>query len=185
MRAQFAELAGALYDKFVAFVQDLDEIGNRLQQLERVYSAARNKLVEGSGNLVGRVEKLKLLGARASRSLPVELLEQAAVEPLAEGLLTASGCAAHSTARAGSRLNAARASPARRAGRRPSPAGWAGLAGSRRSWRSARLHQEEDQHPQDGEAQCRPRLEGVLQWWFAADGQLLPGAAVMEEGTPA
>jgi len=76
-----AERAGQLYDKFVAFVADLDEVGSRLQQLDKAYAAARNKLVEGRGNLVGRVENLKLLGARASKSLPDALLEQSAGSP--------------------------------------------------------------------------------------------------------
>lgn len=76
-----AERAGQLYDKFVAFVGDLDEVGSRLQQLDKAYAAARNKLVEGRGNLVGRVENLKLLGARASKSLPDALLEQSAGHP--------------------------------------------------------------------------------------------------------
>ncbi len=74
---EIAERAGQLYDKFVAFVQDLDEMGSRLQQLDRAYAAARNKLVDGRGNLVSRVENLKLLGARASKALPADLLERA------------------------------------------------------------------------------------------------------------
>ncbi len=41
---EIAERAGWLYDKFVLFIQDLDEVGNRLQQLDKAYSAARNKL---------------------------------------------------------------------------------------------------------------------------------------------
>ena len=75
---KIAERAGALYDKFVAFIQDLDEVGARLQQLDKAYAGARNKLCEGRGNIISRVENLKLLGARASKSLPVDLLEQAA-----------------------------------------------------------------------------------------------------------
>ncbi len=75
---EIAERAGALYDKFVAFIQDLDEMGARLQQLDKAYAGARNKLCEGRGNIISRVENLKLLGARASKSLPTELLEQAA-----------------------------------------------------------------------------------------------------------
>ncbi|WP_187331774.1 DNA recombination protein RmuC [Pseudomonas endophytica] len=74
---EIAERAGWLYDKFVLFIQDLDEVGNRLQQLDKAYSAARNKLTDGRGNLVSRSEQLKLLGARASKSLPPELLERA------------------------------------------------------------------------------------------------------------
>ncbi len=79
---EIAERAGALYDKFVAFIQDLDEVGSRLQQLDKAYAAARNKLCDGRGNIISRVENLKLLGARASKSLPPDLLEQAAGLPL-------------------------------------------------------------------------------------------------------
>lgn len=74
---EIAERAGWLYDKFVLFIQDLDEVGSRLQQLDKAYGAARNKLVEGRGNLVSRSEQLKLLGARASKNLPADLLERA------------------------------------------------------------------------------------------------------------
>ncbi|WP_172970710.1 DNA recombination protein RmuC [Pseudomonas marincola] len=81
---EIAERAGALYDKFYAFIVDLDEMGSRLQQLDKAYSAARNKLCEGRGNIISRVENLKLLGARASKSLSPELLEQAAGLPLEE-----------------------------------------------------------------------------------------------------
>ncbi|NER59400.1 DNA recombination protein RmuC [Pseudomonas sp. MAFF212428] len=85
---EIAERAGWLYDKFVLFIQDLDELGNRLQQVDKAYAAARNKLCEGRGNLISRSEQLKLLGARASKSLPADLLERAMSdsEALAEGL---------------------------------------------------------------------------------------------------
>ncbi|OLF52548.1 recombinase RmuC [Pseudomonas chlororaphis] len=82
---EIAERAGWLYDKFVLFIQDLDEVGNRLQQLDKAYSAARNKLTEGRGNLVSRSEQLRLLGARASKSLPADLLERAMTD--ADGAL--------------------------------------------------------------------------------------------------
>ena len=78
---EIAERAGQLYDKFVAFIQDLDEVGNRLKQLDKAYDAARNKLCDGRGNLINRVENLKLLGARASKSLAPELIERAAGLP--------------------------------------------------------------------------------------------------------
>ncbi|WP_373416384.1 DNA recombination protein RmuC [Pseudomonas sp. ABC1] len=73
---EIAEKAGALYDKFSAFIQDLDEVGNRLQQLDKAYQAARGKLAEGRGNLVNRAEQLRHLGARASKRLPGEWLER-------------------------------------------------------------------------------------------------------------
>lgn len=85
---EIAERAGWLYDKFVLFIQDLDELGNRLQQVDKAYAAARNKLCEGRGNLISRSEQLKLLGARASKSLPADLLERAmsGAESATEGL---------------------------------------------------------------------------------------------------
>ncbi|WP_137983992.1 DNA recombination protein RmuC, partial [Pseudomonas viridiflava] len=83
---EIAERAGWLYDKFVLFIQDLDEVGNRLQQLDKAYSAARNKLTEGRGNLISRSEQLKLLGARASKSLPADLLERAMTD--GDGLIS-------------------------------------------------------------------------------------------------
>ncbi|WP_372239707.1 DNA recombination protein RmuC [Pseudomonas sp. 8Z] len=83
---EIAERAGQLYDKFVAFIADLDEMGSRLQQLDKAYGAARNKLVDGRGNLVGRVENLRLLGARASKSLPADLLERSADLPALDEL---------------------------------------------------------------------------------------------------
>lgn len=82
---EIAERAGWLYDKFVLFIQDLDELGSRLQQVDKAYAAARNKLCEGRGNLVSRSEQLKLLGARASKSLPGELLERALAEGVPAG----------------------------------------------------------------------------------------------------
>ena len=82
---EIAEKAGALYDKFAAFIQDLDEIGSRLQQLDKAYIGARNKLTDGRGNLIGRAEQLKALGARASKRLPGDWLERAGAEaPLGE-----------------------------------------------------------------------------------------------------
>ncbi|WP_183142583.1 hypothetical protein, partial [Pseudomonas syringae] len=42
-------------------------------------------LTEGRGNLISRSEQLKLLGARASKSLPADLLERAMTD--GEGLI--------------------------------------------------------------------------------------------------
>jgi DNA recombination protein RmuC len=72
---EIARQAGALYDKFAAFAQDLAKIGERIGQTQSAWDDAQNKLVSGRGNLVGRVEKLKTLGARASKSLPEQLLD--------------------------------------------------------------------------------------------------------------
>jgi DNA recombination protein RmuC len=73
---EIARQSGALYDKFVAFVQDLDDIGKNIDRTQKAYAEARSKLQEGKGNLVSRAEKIKELGARASKSLPENLLDK-------------------------------------------------------------------------------------------------------------
>ena len=74
---EIAKQSGALYDKFVGFVEDLKSVGDRMEQAKTSYSNAMNKLVDGSGNLVGRVEKIKRLGAKASKTLPPSILNRA------------------------------------------------------------------------------------------------------------
>jgi DNA recombination protein RmuC len=69
-----AARAGALYDKFVGFVDDLQAIGRRLDQAQGAYGDALGKLKSGSGNLLGQAEKLKSLGAKTSKSLPKAML---------------------------------------------------------------------------------------------------------------
>ncbi len=72
---EIATQAGKLYDKFFAFTQDLDKIGERLTQTQQAFDAAHNKLASGRGNVIGQVEKLKKLGARASKQLSAQSLE--------------------------------------------------------------------------------------------------------------
>ena len=74
---EIAKQAGALYDKFESFVSDLTGVGKKLDSAKSDYSAAMNKLVMGKGNLVGRVEKLKRMGAKAKKSLPEVILKRA------------------------------------------------------------------------------------------------------------
>ncbi len=66
---EIADQAGRLYDKFVGFTLDLEKIGKSINQTQKAYEEAQNKLTSGSGNLVGRIEKLKKLGAKASKQL--------------------------------------------------------------------------------------------------------------------
>ena len=72
---EIANRAGALYDKFVNFVGDLETIGSRLESTQNAYEDAYNKLTHGRGNLVKRAEDMKALGARVSKSLPPNLVE--------------------------------------------------------------------------------------------------------------
>ncbi|MGD1007271.1 MAG: DNA recombination protein RmuC [Ignavibacteriaceae bacterium] len=72
---EIARQSGALYDKFVGFVDDLVNIGNKIDVAKVSYTDAMKKLHEGSGNLVSRTEKIKKLGAKTSKSLPKSLLD--------------------------------------------------------------------------------------------------------------
>lgn len=74
---EIAGKAGLLYDKFVAFTEDLDGIGKYLGLTQKSYEKAHNKLSTGKGNLVTRVEKLKELGAKTSKSLANSLTDDA------------------------------------------------------------------------------------------------------------
>ncbi len=75
--AEIARRGGALYDKFVGFIADLEGVGKSLGDSQRQYDEAMKKLHQGRGNLVRQAEELKTLGAKASKSLPVPLLEKA------------------------------------------------------------------------------------------------------------
>jgi len=74
---EIARQGGLLYDKFVSFLADLEKVGNQLDTVKKSYDEAHKKLSSGSGNLIGKVEKLKELGARAAKSLPRTLLDKA------------------------------------------------------------------------------------------------------------
>ncbi|WP_456314914.1 DNA recombination protein RmuC [Pseudomonas shirazensis] len=74
---EIARQAGALYDKFEGFVVDLVKIGNKIKDTKNEYDNAMNKLVDGKGNLVSSVEKLKKMGAKAKKSLPENIIARA------------------------------------------------------------------------------------------------------------
>ncbi|NAS30301.1 DNA recombination protein RmuC [Flavobacteriaceae bacterium R38] len=77
---EIARQAGALYDKFEGLMRDLTGVGKKIDDAKKDYSAAMNKLVEGKGNLVTSVEKLKKMGAKAKKSLPENLIQRASEE---------------------------------------------------------------------------------------------------------
>jgi len=71
---EIAKQSGALYDKFVAFVEDLSTIGKNIERTQEAYNAAFNKLKDGNGNLISRAQKIEKLGAKATKALPQHLL---------------------------------------------------------------------------------------------------------------
>ncbi len=73
---EIAAEGGKLYDKFVGFVEDLILVGRKMEEAKGTYGEAMKKLSEGTGNLVGRAEKMKKLGAKVSKLLPPRLVER-------------------------------------------------------------------------------------------------------------
>lgn len=74
---EIARQAGALYDKFDGFVTDLVKIGKKMDEAKTEYEGAMNKLVDGKGNLITSVQKLKIMGAKAKKSLPDAIINRA------------------------------------------------------------------------------------------------------------
>lgn len=77
---EIARQAGALYDKFEGLVSDLTGVGKKIDDAKKDYSSAMNKLVEGKGNLITSVQKLKKLGAKAKKSLPEAIVKRAKID---------------------------------------------------------------------------------------------------------
>ncbi|MDF4202684.1 DNA recombination protein RmuC [Maribacter sp. SA7] len=74
---EIARQAGALYDKFEGFVGDLMKVGKKMDDAKDEYRGAMNKLVEGRGNIITSIEKLKKMGAKAKKSIPESLINRA------------------------------------------------------------------------------------------------------------
>jgi DNA recombination protein RmuC len=72
---EIAKQCGALYDKFVGFVDDLEKLGQRLDQAQSSYQDAFNKLKTGKGNLIRSAEKVRELGVKPSKNLAAPLIE--------------------------------------------------------------------------------------------------------------
>lgn len=71
---EIAEKAGALYDKFYGFLANLELIGKKLGDAQSSYDDAFKQLSTGRGNIIGRIEELKKMGADASKQIPDRLL---------------------------------------------------------------------------------------------------------------
>ena len=74
---EIARQCASLYDKFVGFVEDLDKVGQRLEQAQISYTDAVGKLKTGRGNLIRTAENVKKLGVKPNKSLPSKLTDMA------------------------------------------------------------------------------------------------------------
>ena len=69
-----ADKAGSLYDKFVLFFDNFETVGKKISEANNTYETALKQLSAGRGNLIGRIEELKKMGANASKQLPERVL---------------------------------------------------------------------------------------------------------------
>lgn len=79
--AEIARQAGALYDSFAMLEQEFSAVGEQIEKALRTHESAARRLGTGRGNLLGRVEKLRKLGADAKKQLPLEKLPEPDMDP--------------------------------------------------------------------------------------------------------
>jgi DNA recombination protein RmuC len=75
-----ADKAGKLYDKLVLFVEDFEKVGNQLNRAQDTWQDAYKKLSKGRGNVISQAEQMKGYQAKASKTLPAALVEEALIE---------------------------------------------------------------------------------------------------------
>jgi DNA recombination protein RmuC len=68
---EIARQGGALYDKFASLVEDMNDLGTKVQNVQKTHAQIMNKLVDGNGNLLKRVENLRELGAKTEKRLSI------------------------------------------------------------------------------------------------------------------
>ncbi len=73
---KIAERGAQLYEKFVSFVESLEDIGKKIDGAQKSYSQAMNQLSTGRGNLIRQVEMLGELGVKAQRAIPAHLKDE-------------------------------------------------------------------------------------------------------------
>ncbi|MFA4853312.1 MAG: DNA recombination protein RmuC [Bacteroidales bacterium] len=81
---EIARQGGALYDKFVGFVDDLEKVGKNIEQLQNTYKDAMDKLQTGKGNLVNKAETIRKLGVKTSKQLSEKYLDGSENQALEE-----------------------------------------------------------------------------------------------------
>lgn len=79
-----ARSAGKIYDQFVLFVEALEDVGKNIDRAKISYNKSYERLASGRGNVLRRVETLKKLGAKATRTLSGSAISTLADEDDAE-----------------------------------------------------------------------------------------------------
>jgi DNA recombination protein RmuC len=69
---EIARQAGLLYDKFAGVAEDLDHMQGQIRKVGESFDELRSRMLTGKGSLASRMENLKELGAKTSKSLQIE-----------------------------------------------------------------------------------------------------------------
>jgi len=77
-----AERAGAIYDKFRGFVEDIEKLGKQLDTVHSTYGDAVNKLSRGKGNLISQAQNFVDLGVKVKKEISKSILENSDSQPL-------------------------------------------------------------------------------------------------------
>jgi DNA recombination protein RmuC len=83
---EIAKRAGDMYEKFVLFVEALEDIGVNLENAKKAYQKAHNRLTDGKGNLIGRAEAMRKLGLQTRKKLDKALIDKQSDDPETPGI---------------------------------------------------------------------------------------------------
>ena len=76
---EIAEAGGRLYDKFVGLSEDLTKLGQQFNTAQKTYRESMSKMIDGRGNLISQVERLKKLGSKTKKELDSKIVERASL----------------------------------------------------------------------------------------------------------
>jgi len=76
---KIAEDAGKMYDKFVGFAEDMVKLGTQIGTVQQTHAGAMNKLTEGKGNVIARLERLKAMGIAPKKDIPTRMIDESGV----------------------------------------------------------------------------------------------------------
>ncbi len=84
---EIAKRAGDMYDKFVGFLEALEDVGDKLDKAQSAYETAHNRLTSGKGNLVGRAEAIRKLGLQTNKKLDKVLVDNQSEDTETPGII--------------------------------------------------------------------------------------------------
>ena len=71
---EIAQQGEKLYDKFVGFLNSMDDVGSHIIKTQDAFNKALGQLKQGRGNLIGQAQKLKQLGVKSQKVIPSTML---------------------------------------------------------------------------------------------------------------